>query len=162
MFKSMFHGSKLVRGSGIAMAVSCVAAVAVVANGAPATAPEFIHNFTESGVYNAPKTGHPVTTNTCGVARCVELVIYLPLTAQNIKPHCYVNIKPNTTDDLPHGQLAEVGCGVDTAWSIFDEPIVQTTPTNVVVRTVFHNRSDNRDRDMKLVAEWTAAAPVVK
>jgi hypothetical protein len=115
------------------------------------------HNFTESGVYTAAKTGHQTTTNACGDARCVELIIYLPLTAQNIKPHCYVNIKPNTTDDLPHGQLAEVGCGVDTAWSIFDKPTIQTTPTNVVVRTMFHNRSHNRDRDTKLVAEWTAA-----
>jgi hypothetical protein len=108
----------------------------------------------ESGVYTANKCGHDVKTNDCSEARCVNLEVYLPLGAQVVATHCYANITLNAGPDLPHYQFNEVPAGVDTSWSIFDYPVQQSTPTNVVVRTTYHNRSSDRDRDVKLVVDW--------
>lgn len=107
------------------------------------------------GPYTAAKTGNPCTSNECkpiGCASCVKLQVNLPLTAQVIKVHCWANAGyPN---DLPHGQFQEVACGVDVAWSIFEPPVTTTTTSNTVVTTRYHNRSGDRDRDVKLTVDY--------
>jgi len=107
------------------------------------------------GPRTAAKTVNQCTENTCkpsGCASCVNLQVNLPLTAQVIKIHCWTNAGVN--DELPHGQLREIPCGTDWAWSIFDTPVTSTTGSNTTVTTTYHNRSHNRDRDVKLTVDY--------
>jgi len=111
----------------------------------------------EAGVYHVAKTGHVTLTNECNDARCQPLVVYLPLGAQVDQVECWSNINWGKAADLPHGQLKQAVCGMDGAWAIFDSVVIETTPTNVVVRSVFRNRSSDWDRDVKLVVRYTIA-----
>jgi hypothetical protein len=105
----------------------------------------------------AAAVGMNCTSDTCssrheGCASCVELVVSLPPKAWVTKTHCYTTA--NYPDDHLRHDLHEVDCGVDNSWSIFDTPIVSATPSRVVIRSTYHNRSSNRSRDVKLTVEW--------
>jgi hypothetical protein len=110
----------------------------------------------EDGPRVANKTGGSCKDNQCknsgGCASCLGFTIYVPLDAQNLKVHCYT--VANYPNDYAHGDLHEVACGQDVAWSIFDSPNISTTATNKIVATTFHNRSGDRDRDAKVVVEY--------
>ena len=108
-----------------------------------------------AGVYSVAKTGHNTFTNTCGDARCQVLVVYLPLGAQIQQVQCLSNIDWGRAGDLPHGQLKLAECGKDGAWAIFDPIVIETTPTNTIVRSTFHNRSSDWDRDVELLVRYT-------
>jgi subtilisin family serine protease len=45
---------------------------------------------------------------------------------------------------------------MDVSWSRFDSTIVVATHDHVVVETTYHNRSDNRSRDVRLDVDWQA------
>ena len=111
-----------------------------------------------TGVLVAPKTGHNCTENTCSnkssgaCASCVDLVVSVPQGSEVVSKHCYtVAAYP---DDSAHGSLHEVECTKDNSWSVFDDPVVDSSGSSVKVSTTYHNRSDNRDRDVKLCVEW--------
>jgi hypothetical protein len=105
-----------------------------------------------SGVQTAAKTGSNCTSNTCspdgGCASCKDLEVSLPDTAQIIATHCLTNA--NYPKDYEHYDLHEVPCGKDVSWSIFENPDVNGS----VVRTRFHNRSSDRDRDVELTVDY--------
>jgi hypothetical protein len=111
------------------------------------------------GPHTTPKTGSNCTSNTCtnqgGCATCVTLTVYMPLTAQVAANgiHCWTNAG-GKEGDLPHGQFAELACGKDGGWSIFDPPVTTTTAGNTIVTTTYHNRSSDRDRDVKLIVNY--------
>ena len=107
------------------------------------------------GPYTANKTVNQCTADVCkptGCASCVKLQVNLPLTAQVTKVRCWTNA--GVKDELPHGQFREIPCGTDWAWSIFDAPVTTTTANNTTVTTTYHNRSHNRDRDVKLTVDY--------
>lgn len=108
----------------------------------------------DSGIYTAQKTGHQTTTNNCDDAKCVSLSVSVPLGSQIVAIRCYANIRLDGGADLPHNQFNEVPCGRDVSWSIFDRPVTQTSQQAVTVSTTYHNRSHDRDRDVKLVVEF--------
>jgi hypothetical protein len=111
----------------------------------------------DSGERTAAEVGRDCTTDQCstsryGCASCVEINIHLPPNAWVTKTHCYTNA--DYPGDRPRHQLVEVPCGIDISWSRFDTPIVTATSERVTVHTIYHNRSSNRARDVKLTAEW--------
>jgi hypothetical protein len=108
----------------------------------------------DSGIYTAQKTGHQTKTNNCDDAKCVSLSVSVPLGSQIVAIRCYANIRLDGGADLPHNQFNEIPCGQDVSWSIFDRPVTQTSQQAITVSTTYHNRSDNRDRDVKLVVEF--------
>lgn len=60
-----------------------------------------------------------------------------------------------TTAYYPHdSSLHEVEFTRDNAWSIFDEPRIDTYQNSVVVTTTYYNRSHNRNRTVRLTVEW--------
>jgi hypothetical protein len=108
-----------------------------------------------NGPYTAARTVNRCTSNECkraGCASCVKLQANLSFAAQIIKIHCWTNA--GYPDDLPQGQFQEVACGADVSWSIFNSPVTSTTSNNTVVATTHHNRSHNRERDVKLAVDY--------
>jgi hypothetical protein len=90
-------------------------------------------------------------TNQGGCAACVTLNIFLPLGSQVTAIRCYTNAGgPN--GDTP--SLYQSKCGALDAWATFDRPVLYSTPSNVVVTTVFHNRAKDRSRQAELQADW--------
>lgn len=116
----------------------------------------------EDGPRVANKAKSGCTDNACsdsgGCATCLRFTVYVPLDAQQLKVRCYT--VANYPVDYPHGNLHEVACGQDVAWSIFSSPNISTTPNNKTITTVFYNRSDDRDRDAKVVVEYQKPAQV--
>jgi hypothetical protein len=111
----------------------------------------------DSGERTAAEVGRDCTTDQCSTARygcasCVEINIHLPPNAWVTKTHCYTNA--DYPGDRPRHQLVEVPCGIDISWSRFDTPIVTATSEGVTVHTIYHNRSSDRARDVKLTTEW--------
>jgi hypothetical protein len=118
----------------------------------------------ESQVYTAESVGHNCTSDLCastgeGCATCVELKITLPLNAWITKTHCDTNA--SYPIDYPRHELHEVNCGTDVSWSVFDTPIVSKISNAVTIRTVYHNRSSDRSRDVRLRVEWYEIAKPV-
>lgn len=111
-----------------------------------------------TGVLVAPKVGHNCTENTCSnrsqgaCASCVDLTVSVPQGSEVVAKHCYT--VAGYPDDSHHGDLHEVACTTDNSWSVFDDPIVDSSGSSVVVRTTFHNRSGDRDRDAELCVDW--------
>jgi hypothetical protein len=111
-----------------------------------------------TGVLVANKVGHNCTDNTCSnksrgaCASCVDLTVSLPQGSEVVAKHCYtVAWYP---DDHKHGDLHEIECTEDNSWSIFDDPFVDSSGSSVRVSTTYHNRSGDRDRDVKLCVDW--------
>jgi hypothetical protein len=105
----------------------------------------------------AEAVGRNCTTDVCstvhtGCASCIDITITLPPQAWVTKTHCLTNA--DNPDDRPRHQLHEVPCGLDVSWSRFETPIVTATTTGVTIHTIYHNRSSNRDRDIKVTADW--------
>src|SRR5579862_3039325 len=119
-------------------------------------------SVTSSQERTAVAVGTDCTTDKCsntgqGCASCVELRVELPANAWVTKTHCYTTA--HYPDDYPRHDMREVGCGEDVSWSVFDTPTVSSTSSNVVIRTTYHNRSDNRSRDVRLKVDWTGSQP---
>jgi hypothetical protein len=107
----------------------------------------------------AHKVGHDCTSNTCApgnsrndCASCVVLSLGLPQGSTVLGKHC--KTVAHYPDDYHHGDLREVACTTDNAWSIFDDPVVGSSGNSVTVSTTFRNRSSNRDRDAQLCVDW--------
>jgi hypothetical protein len=105
----------------------------------------------------AEAVGRNCTTDLCstvriGCASCIDVTITLPAQAWVTKTHCLTNA--DYPDDRPRHQLHEVPCGLDVSWSRFETPIVTATSTGVTIHTIYHNRSSNRARDIKVTADW--------
>jgi hypothetical protein len=102
------------------------------------------------------KTAVPCTENTCteqnGCATCASFEIKLPATAKVLGIHCYTNA--NSPKDHEPTDLHEVTCGQDVGWSVFDVPSQSTAGSNRVVRTTYHNRSNDRERYSKVEVEY--------
>lgn len=105
-----------------------------------------------SDVIVAHKVGSNCTQTECagsgGCAICVDLVVTLPPGTHQVAIHCLT--VANYPKDYQHGDLHEVACTTDNAWSIFDNP----SDNGNSVSTTFHNRSSDRDRDVQLCANW--------
>ena len=102
------------------------------------------------------KTAVPCTENACteekGCATCASFTINLPATAKVLSVRCFTNAHyPN---DYEPTDLHEVTCGEDVGWSVFDVPSQSTTSSNRVVRTTYHNRSNDRERYAKVEVEY--------
>lgn len=113
-----------------------------------------------SGERSSAATGLNCTTNTCsttgaGCASCIRLTVELPANAWVVRTHCYTTA--NYPDDYHRDDLHEVACGLDASWSQFDTTIVIANNNRVVVETTYHNRSDNRTRDVRLDVDWRAS-----
>jgi hypothetical protein len=112
---------------------------------------------TESNIATAAKTGRNCDDNKCssvgGCASCVELLVSLPREAHVDDIQCMSNAG-GQGGDYPHMDFHPYKCGADSWWSFFDAPVTTKTADNTVIKTTFHNRSDNRDRDAKLVVTW--------
>lgn len=107
-----------------------------------------------TGVITVRHTNGNCNHNDCspnGCASCQTLTVYLPLNAQVAAIRCYTNAG-GPAGDAPSPQ--QNPCGDLDAWATFDSPRQYTTPTNTVVETVFHNRSNNRDRLVELQIDW--------
>lgn len=111
-----------------------------------------------TGVLVANKVGHDCKENRCSnkiqgtCASCVDLTVSLPQGSEVVATRCYtVAWYP---DDYAHGDLHQVPCTTDNSWSIFDDPVVDSSGNSVRVSTTYHNRSDDRDRDVKLCVDW--------
>jgi hypothetical protein len=103
-----------------------------------------------SPVLVAHKVGRDCTDLSCAIN--VDLYVTIPLAATIDSKECLT--VAHYPDDYPHGQLHPVPCGVDTAWSIFDAPSSTSNQDSQVVRSIYHNRSSDRDRDAQLVVHW--------
>jgi len=108
----------------------------------------------QSGIYTARKTGHQTRTNDCSDAKCVALSVSLPPGSQIVAIKCYANIRLDGGPDLPYYQLNDIPCGQDVSSSIFDRPVTQTSQQAITVSTTYHNRSHDRDREVKLVVDF--------
>ena len=100
----------------------------------------------------AGKTAVPCIENSCtdekGCATCVTFEVKMPTSAKVIGVHCYTNAHyPN---DYGQDDLHEVQCGEDVGWSVFDVPSESLSGGNRFVRTTYHNRSNDRERQAKL------------
>jgi hypothetical protein len=111
-----------------------------------------------TGVFVANKVGHDCKENTCSnkiqgaCGSCVDLAVSLPQGSEVVAARCYtVAWYPN---DYAHGDLHEIPCTKDNSWSIFDDPVVDSSGNSVRVSTTYHNRSGDRDRDAKLCVDW--------
>jgi hypothetical protein len=113
-------------------------------------------NVSSSRTHGAAKTGMDCTTNACrdngGCATCVRLDLQLPLNAKVLAVHCFTNA--HHPEDFPKSELHEIRCTADNAWSIFESPVVTYGSEFSVVTTIFHNRSSDRDRMVRLDVEW--------
>lgn len=111
-------------------------------------------NVSSSPVFEAPRTGRDCKSNACrddgGCATCVKLVVEVPPETKVVAVHCFTNA--HYPEDFPKAELHEVTCTEDNAWSIFESPIVREA--SGLVTTVFHNRSSDRDRVVRLDVEW--------
>jgi hypothetical protein len=109
---------------------------------------------TDSGQYNVSHANGQCKDNACstqgGCAACQQLVVNLPAGAQVDSIHCYTTAAyPNDTG------IHEVSCTTDNSWSVFDQPVIQTSPGGGVnISTTYHNRSHNRGRTVKLSVDW--------
>ena len=113
-------------------------------------------NKSSSFVVEAPNTHRDCTSNTCredgGCASCARLFVELPPDTKVLAIHCFTNA--HAPDDFPKSELHEVACTQDNAWSIFESPIVKSGSSSNYITTVFHNRSSDRDRVVRLDVEW--------
>jgi hypothetical protein len=109
---------------------------------------------TSSETVVARRIGANCTTNVCkengACASCVNLQVQLPTSAKVLSVHCLTNA--HFPDDATEPR--QVSCTEDNAWSIFESPVVAQETEYIVVRTVFHNRSSDRDRVAKIEVEW--------
>jgi hypothetical protein len=113
-----------------------------------------------TGLLSVTHANGNCTSNTCwnpgspnpgGCAGCVTLNIFLPLGSQVTAIRCYTNAGgPN--GDIPAPYQSK--CGDLDVWATFDRPVLYSTPSNVVVTTIFHNRAKDRDRKAELQADW--------
>jgi hypothetical protein len=139
--------------------VKCLLFVTLMTLGVSIAQAQATTNTTCTAVKVAHKVGRDCTSNTCSntsnsradCASCVDFTIGLPQGSKVVKTHCY------TVAYIPeykHGDLHEIECTKDNAWSIFDEPVVSPTESGVTVSTTFRNRAKGGDRDAKLCVDW--------
>jgi hypothetical protein len=108
------------------------------------------------GPHQVASAGQQCHSNVCqpgGCARCRNLSVTLPLTAQVAAVRCFTTA--NYPDDVG---LREVGCGQDVAWSYFSWPTETTkpgSPGNKFVEATYFNRSHNRARTVRLQVDYT-------
>lgn len=104
----------------------------------------------------AGRTAVPCLENSCtqdkGCATCASFEVKLPTSAKVVGVHCFTNA--HYPDDYEQSDLHEVQCGEDVGWSVFDVPSESTGGGGRVVRTTYHNRSNDRDRVAKLEVEY--------
>jgi hypothetical protein len=103
-----------------------------------------------SPVLVAHKVGRNCASNDCAVN--VDLYVTIPLDAKVDSTGCLT--VAHDPDDYHHDDLHAVPCGVDSAWSIFDKPASTSNQDTQIVRTIYRNRSSDRDRDAQLVVHW--------
>lgn len=77
---------------------------------------------------------------------CVTVTAKYPIEAIRRAVRCYTTA--NYPDDEP---LHEVACTEDNAWSVFESPIGGRGE----VSAVYHNRSHNRDRKVKIEVDYS-------
>lgn len=85
-----------------------------------------------------------------GCAGCVEIIVLLPLGA-TVKAIRYYSTAGGPPGDVP---LRQITPG-DFAWSLMEPAQQSQTPINVVVKTVYFNRSHNRIRKARMEVDWT-------
>jgi hypothetical protein len=110
-----------------------------------------------SGTASSPLVYVPASygeckTNACypnGCALCQTLEVFIPVGATIGTQRCY------TTAAYPNdGPLRQVNCTTDNAWSIFDSPTAENRTGITVVRTIYHNRSHNRIRAIRMEVDY--------
>lgn len=109
-----------------------------------------------TGNVSVPSTGSNCTSNTCkptGCATCALLRVHLPLGAQVVAIRYYhtAQYTPSNPNDYAHP--VQQGPG-ESAWAMMEGAAQYTTPQNVIVQTVYHNRSHNRARQAALEVDW--------
>jgi hypothetical protein len=134
----------------------CLLTLSLILVVLPAVRTKTVHgqDSTDSGQYNVSHANGQCKDNACGTqggcAACQQLVVNLPAGAQVDSIHCYTTAAyPNDTG------IHEVSCTTDNSWSVFDQPVIQTsTGGGVNISTTYHNRSHNRGRTVKLSVNW--------
>jgi hypothetical protein len=109
-----------------------------------------------TGNVPAAATGSQCTSNTCqpgGCASCALLRVYLPLGAQVVAIRYYHTAQFTPSNPNDFGSPVQQGPG-ESAWAMMEQASQYSTPQNVIVQTVYHNRSHNRTRQAALEVDW--------
>ena len=81
------------------------------------------------------------------MAKCTTLTVYLPLGAQITKVRYF-------HENIYNHNWYEAPPGTDLAWALHEPANVHTTPTNVVVTSVFKNWSHTTPRGCRMDVWW--------
>ena len=110
-------------------------------------------NTSTTGILKVPQVGSNCTQNACGAcAKCVDLRVSLPQGARVNATRCLTSA--NYPNDVHSSNPNVVDCTTDNAWSVFDQPVVDSSGSSVVVYTTYHNRSSDRARYVELQVDW--------
>ena len=86
-------------------------------------------------------------------ASCVTLRVFLPLGAQVVAIRYYHTAQYTPSNPSDYSYPVQQGPG-ESAWAMMEQASQYSTPQNVIVQAVYHNRSHNRTRKAALEVDW--------